>query len=321
MRKAFRILPTIVLLAVYFSCTVSANLAHATGSPRLAITFDDGIASQYMLAYPYLESKGLTATFAIPTYNISSGTFEGLQEMTWAQIQDLDDNGYEIASHGTGITVDMGLTSEAVIQRELNGTYDDWMGNMSYLPTSFVIPWGYQNATVRIYTSVFYRNAWSVAGTANLYDSNIVINLDNDTLLAGYQYRAPRFSGGAEYTNLNNSAVIIAKYESAIDQLVANQTAGNDSALVLMFHHITESPRWSGAGGTDYPDLTPLVFTTVVDYGIAQGCSFVTLSQLDSHFAYTGGDTMTNTVTDWMPSIISMAMLGVVIGFLKKAMG
>jgi hypothetical protein len=88
-----------------------------------------------------------------------------------------------------------------------------------------------------------------------------------------------------------------------------------------MFHHITESPRWSGAGGTEYPDLTPLVFTTVVDYGIAQGCSFVTLSQLDSHFAYTGGDTMTNTVTDWMPSIISMAMLGVVIGFLKKAMG
>jgi len=320
MRKAFRILPTIVLLAVYFSCTVSANLVHATGSPRLAITFDDGIASQYTLAYPYLESKGLTATFGIPTYNVSS-TFEGLPVMSWAQIQDLDDNGYEIASHGTGITVNLAAASEAVIQRELNGTYDNWMGNMSYVPTSFIIPWGAQNATVRIYESTYYRNAWSVNGAGSMYDANIVLNLDDETALAGHQYRCPRYTGGNEYTNLNNSAVIIANFKSAIDQLVANQTAGNDSALVLMFHHITESPRWSGAGGTEYPDLTPLVFTTVVDYGIAQGCSFVTLSQLDSHFAYTGGDTMTNTVTDWMPSIISMAMLGVVIGFLKKAMG
>jgi len=319
-RKAFRILPTIVLLAVYFSCTVSANLVHATGSPRLAITFDDGYASQYTLAYPYLESKGLTATFGIPTYNVSS-TFEGLPVMSWAQIQDLDSNGYEIASHGTGITVNMAAASEAVIQRELNGTYDDFNGNLTSVPTSFIIPWGLQNATVRIYESTYYRNAWSVAGYGGLYDANIVLNLDDETSLAGHQYRCPRYTGGNEYTNLNNSAVIIAKFESAIDQLVANQTAGNDSALVLMFHHITESPRWSGAGGTEYPDLTPLVFTTVVDYGIAQGCSFVTLSQLDSHFAYTGGDTMTNTVTDWMPSIISMAMLGVVIGFLKKAMG
>jgi len=320
-RKAFRILPTIVLLAVYFSCIVSANLVHATGSPRLAITLDDGNASQYTLAYPYLESKGLTATFAIPTYNISSGTFEGLTEMTWAQIRDLDDNGYEIASHGTGITGALTTSSEAVIQRELNGTYDDFDGNLSSVPTSFIIPWAVQNATVRIYESVYYRNAWSISGTADLYDANWVIDLDNDTILAGHQYRVPRVSGGAEYTNLNNSAVIIARYTGAIDQLVANQSAGTDSALALVFHHICEAPRYTGNGGVAYSDVTPLVFTTVVDYGIAQGCSFVTLSQLDSHFAYTGGDTMTNTVTDWMPSIISMAMLGVVIGFLKKAMG
>ena len=318
MRKAFRILPTIVLLAVYFSCTVSANLVHATGSPRLAITFDDGYASQYTLAYPYLESKGLTATFGIPTYNVSS-TFEGLPVMSWAQIQDLDSNGYEIASHGTGITVNMAAASEAVIQRELNGTYDDFNGNLTSVPTSFIIPWGLQNATVRIYESVYYRNAWSVAGYGGLYDANIVLNLTDETSLAGHQYRCPRYTGGNEYTNLNNSAVIIANFESAIDQLVANQTAGTDSALALMFHHICEAPRWSGAGGTEYPDLTPLVFTTVVDYGIAQGCSFVTLSQLDSHFAYTGGD-MSSTITSWLPAIISIAMLGIVVGTLKKMM-
>ena len=316
MRKAFRILPTIVLLAVYFSCTVSANLAHATSSPRLAIAFYDGYASQYMLAFPYLESKGVTATFGICPYNVTTGLFETQVIMTWAQIQDLEDHGYEIASHGTGITVDMTAASEAVIIRELNGTRDDLAGNLTTVPTTFIIPWGFQNATTRIYTSTYYRTAWSAYGYPLMYDSNTVMNLDNETLMAGYQWRAPQFVGAVENANFNNSAAIITSYENQIDQLVANQTAGDDSALVIGFHNIVQAPR----GGV-YSDYTPLIFTTVVDYGIAQGCSFVTLSQLDSHFAYTGGDTMTNTVTDWMPSIISMAMLGVVIGFLKKAMG
>jgi len=59
------------------------------------ITFDDGWADCYTIAYPILQQHGMTATFFIPSNWIEN--VEGT--LTWAQIQEMSQGGIEFGSH------------------------------------------------------------------------------------------------------------------------------------------------------------------------------------------------------------------------------
>jgi peptidoglycan/xylan/chitin deacetylase (PgdA/CDA1 family) len=79
----------------------------------VAVTFDDGFASVHALAWPILRRLGVPATLFVPTALIGTGPlawpgidhwqateYSGeLEGMTWEQVGELRDDGWEIGSH------------------------------------------------------------------------------------------------------------------------------------------------------------------------------------------------------------------------------
>lgn len=318
-----------LLLGLCFSVFGMVARAQLTSDPKLALTFDDGYQSTYTLAFPYLDVLDIPATVSIAAMNVSD-TFEGITTMTWDEIDDLDDHGWTVASHGTGTqAVDppgstfggYGINStEKIIVDEFNETTTDlFEAGLGWVPSTHVYAWGnHQNATVRMYLAGYYDNAWSGFGYGNMYDDWDIVDLSNDTITEGNRYRVPRFCVDPVYENKSNEATIIAQGQGFIDRLVAN---GSDFAGVLIFHHITDSPRWNGstaAGVMRYNDMTPYVFVEIVDYARAAGVDFVTLGALESYFTGGASGAMSDLIDDWIPTILSFAMLGIVFGYLKK---
>jgi len=303
-----------VFLLAYAGIFANVIPVRATDAPILCLTFDDGYASHYNYAFPYLDTLDIPASFAVPTLNATSGDFEGIATMTWAQVHDLKSHGFDIASHGTGYTINMASASEAAIIEDLNqsATFDEEAG---FEPDTFIIPWGFQNATFRVLAMGYYANAYSVYETTDLYDANIVFSVENETILAGHRYRVPRVCGIIEWANKSNEAAVITSWKSKVDQLVAN---GTGFAEVLMFHHITDSPR-----GSPYQDISPAVFTAVVDYAVAQGVDFVSAKTLDGYFGsgVSGGSGMTSSLfemmNEFLPLIFACTMMSVVVGLMK----
>lgn len=82
------------VMEIHPSCTVSESLGKAEGS-WIVLTFDDGLISDYELAFPHLNEKGLKATFFISVENIGKPGY-----MNLAQIRELASGGMEIGSHG-----------------------------------------------------------------------------------------------------------------------------------------------------------------------------------------------------------------------------
>src|ERR1044071_2090817 len=63
----------------------------------VVLTFDDSVASQYSVVRPILKKYGFGATFFI-TEGFSFPTNKQ-DYMTWAQIRDLHEQGFEIGNH------------------------------------------------------------------------------------------------------------------------------------------------------------------------------------------------------------------------------
>jgi peptidoglycan/xylan/chitin deacetylase (PgdA/CDA1 family) len=64
----------------------------------ISITFDDGAISQYNTAFPLMRQYGLRGTvYVLPGLNMSP---DGRKQMTFQEMRDLADAGWEIGSHG-----------------------------------------------------------------------------------------------------------------------------------------------------------------------------------------------------------------------------
>lgn len=311
-KRAFRtlVLVSFLAFAVVLSGYGVVVKAQFTSNAKLAICLDDGYASTYNLAFPFLDAYDIPATVAIAVKNVSS-TFETITMMTWAQIEELETAGWAIASHGTGYTVDLSDATEGEILRELNGTAtDDFATNDVSTPSAFVIPSGITNDTAQLYIMNYYENAWalvSAEGVGNNYELWAYGDEDNIT---EQRFHVPRYQVDEEWANLSNSVAITNDAYRYLDALVAN---GSGYGGCLLFHHLTESPR-----GLPYCDVQPSIFTNVTDYARSLDIDFVTLEYFDSYFA--GGTTSltTSVVDDWLPTIMSFAMLGMCFGFIRK---
>lgn len=77
-----------------YSCSL-CELAQADIGQHTVITFDDGLLSDYSVAFPMLLEKGIHATFFITTENIGKPGY-----MNKNQILEMATHGMEIASHG-----------------------------------------------------------------------------------------------------------------------------------------------------------------------------------------------------------------------------
>lgn len=90
-------------------CT-SVGAAVRSGDPAAAISFDDAYASVYEVAWPVLDSLGVTGTVFVPVNYVGGlnaydclsnfGPRQPAPLMTWSQLRELAAAGWSIQSHG-----------------------------------------------------------------------------------------------------------------------------------------------------------------------------------------------------------------------------
>jgi len=119
----------------YRCVTFSEAVAGKLDGRVAAITFDDGYASIFTLAFPILERLGMTATVFLPTQFVGGGPMawpgidgwmgseheHELLPMSWEDARRLADAGWEVGSH-TKTHPHLTEVSDATLADELAGS-------------------------------------------------------------------------------------------------------------------------------------------------------------------------------------------------------
>ena len=154
--------------------------------PRCAIiTFDDGLKSQYEVAWPIMKKFGYTFTMFIYTEGVRGGLFGGGQAITWEQLADMRDNGIDIQAHsathqdlreGNQVTIRepdgkktkkklTGAEYEQFLQNELVGPKTLLEQRLGIKVNCFAVPYGFYNQHVKdIARNAGYEAMFTVYG-------------------------------------------------------------------------------------------------------------------------------------------------------------
>lgn len=132
----------------YQPITFDHLVRHVTyGDPvpekSVVITFDDGWKNQYQYAVPLLKKYGFTATFFIVFDYRTSGY------MTWEELSDLVDSGFEIASHTKSHQKLSALTSQELLDQELLVSKTTLEEKLGITVTTIAYPYYSHNEHVR----------------------------------------------------------------------------------------------------------------------------------------------------------------------------
>lgn len=101
-----------------------------------ALTFDDGYADNFSVASPIIDTAGGRATYFVPTQLIGTG-----DHMTWDQLTELFNTGFEIGSHTRTHRELPGIDAE-VLQDEIAGSRKDLLEKIGCEAESFAYPRG-----------------------------------------------------------------------------------------------------------------------------------------------------------------------------------
>ena len=129
----------------YHARTFSGALAASDGGLTVAITFDDAYRSVYEHAFPLLRALNVPATVFVPTALVGTGasmSWPGIEQwldgpyaseligMSWAELGELAEAGWEIGSH-TRTHARLTALDAAALGVELRGSREDcerWLG-------------------------------------------------------------------------------------------------------------------------------------------------------------------------------------------------
>lgn len=203
--------------------------------------FDDGVQSQYDVAFPALQAAGFRGTFYIVTRQLSDQGFPGY--MSSAEVKQLASAGEEIGDH-TQSHPHLPTLSSSQQQAEIAGGKQD-LEAMGISPTSFSYPYGeYTSATVQSVKDAGLSSAVTTVETAASQSSD------------PFQIESP---------SLQRSDTA-----SRVEQMIQNAVA-NHQWLVLTFHDIdTKGDQYS---------TTPQDFREIVDYVKSHNIPVVTVSE------------------------------------------
>lgn len=109
----------------------------------LTITFDDGNSVQYEHGLPLARKHGIVGTLFVPTM-LMRGAHSYLEQswkMTWAEVAEFQDAGWEIGGHGR---THLNLTSmpPEYAASEVRGSREDIQALLGVSPVSFASPFG-----------------------------------------------------------------------------------------------------------------------------------------------------------------------------------
>jgi len=102
----------------------------------VALTFDDGYASHYSLAFPELQRRQMTATFFVPT-----GWVGKPNHVTWGQLREMAAAGMSVQSHTVSHPFLSELDPEAV-RRELGDSKRRLDEELDQETTTLALPGG-----------------------------------------------------------------------------------------------------------------------------------------------------------------------------------
>ena len=162
--------------------TMSLTQLHAAGTTpmerRVVITFDDGFANNFDLAFPVLKQHSFTATFFITAKY--AGTMpgwlqgkEGFREtsaypiMSWDQIKELRQAGMEIGSHTISHPY-LSKLPESEQEEEIRGSKEIIERHLKEKIAHFCYPYGdFDQRTVTLVRGAGYTTACTTAWGIN----------------------------------------------------------------------------------------------------------------------------------------------------------
>jgi peptidoglycan/xylan/chitin deacetylase (PgdA/CDA1 family) len=146
----------------YRARTFSDALAGSDGDFSLAVTFDDSYRSVFERAFPLLRAMGVPATVFAPTALVGTGapmSWPGIERwldgpyapelvgMSWGELGELADAGWEIGSHTRSHARLTELGAEALAE-ELRGSREDCERQLGRPCQTLSYPYGAVNSHV-----------------------------------------------------------------------------------------------------------------------------------------------------------------------------
>jgi hypothetical protein len=141
---------------------LATSNASASGTPRVALSYDGGWESVHSAGLPMFRRHSLAATVYVTTGYIDGTTLPLVPEnpMTWSQIEDLDRAGWEISSHTRTHPRLSELPPDQVLD-EVLGAKQELVAH-GFPAQGFAYPFSNQNAEVR--ALVMRHHAYGRAG-------------------------------------------------------------------------------------------------------------------------------------------------------------
>lgn len=154
------------------------NAAFAT-----AITFDDGRASDYQIAYPLLVRENLPATFFVNTATIGT-----LGHLTWSHLREMKRAGMSVQSHSHEHT-DLARLSSTQLDYQLRRSKVEIEDHLGGEVTLLALPYGSMGSnTLTVAQRAGYRAVCSSGGTLARPTSSIMdrVCIYSDTTLGQF---------------------------------------------------------------------------------------------------------------------------------------
>ncbi len=134
----------LVLIVLIFTFIPEAKESNEDHSGYITLWFDDGLLSTYEVAYPILEEKNWKGVLAvIADQKIANKKFipDGDPIMSWEQVEELRDAGWEISSHSMTHPRFNNITDEMTLRLEIVSSKDR-LEEMGFRIDSFTLPYG-----------------------------------------------------------------------------------------------------------------------------------------------------------------------------------
>lgn len=209
-------------------------------SPKFVLILDDGWASAYTIAFPYLSASGIKASVAINMNTIGTAGY-----MTTANLQEMYAAGWDILNHSKAHGNIAGMTyTQAVkdIQQNRDFLLDNGITRASEL---FVYPGSYSDMARQVVIDMGYVAARDSGGAFNY---------------------APMYDLYKIHTFSVAETGILSSYTAAIDKTI--QVGGS---FFLYAHDIMETPTAGNVAET--------LFKQIIDYVVSSGIPVMTFSE------------------------------------------
>ena len=157
--------------------------------PFVTFCFDDGNITDYTIARPIFQAWGEEAVACIVIDWVGD-----INKMTWAQIESLYVDGWEIASHTITHPPDLTALTLDAARIEIGNSKDSLLVH-GFKTKSFIYPGGTSNRKIRSIVPEYYRCARGASGVSDLnppYNHTLetyalrIVPIDDHTQLSSY---------------------------------------------------------------------------------------------------------------------------------------